>query len=488
MLVILANAGLSADFYVSQNSSGDGSGSSSDNCKPVSVVNASWPASPGDIVHLVGTITNSLTIGGSGNYGNPVTVLFETGSKISAPFFSSGAIYLSGKSNIVIDGGSTGLIEATGNGTGMNFQTNSVGIAAFVSSFFTVRNLTIRNMYVRTNDSDESVANGYTVGIEVSANTAPYLLTCVTVSNCVISDASVGIKSDYDAGCSNYTFIGNTISNVNWGGNCGDLRAGSTMDNLVVANNQISGFSNWNDPSNNLYHHNGFYGWAESGGSLRNYIAYGNRIGPGWGGGYQTSGLFSSGNISNIFFYNNVFIANTNESWANGMIFIWQSEGSIGNFKVMNNTFIGGGLSLAVSLFSPQAPILLRNNLVSGVKSAVAVFSDTGALLQSDTNIFWNLNNSQAFSFSSSWSANYKTFSQWNALGYDYNSITNNPSLNSDVTLRAGSSAIGAGANLSGTFTTDYLGNARPSSGPWDIGAFQYFDVFAPVLRIRTGP
>lgn len=48
-----------------------------------------------------------------------------------------------------------------------------------------------------------------------------------------------------------------------------------------------------------------------------------------------------------------------------------------------------------------------------------------------------------------------------------------NPLAN-DYNLTAGSPLIGAGTNLSGYFTSDANGNPRPSSGAWDIGAYQF--------------
>ena len=70
----------------------------------------------------------------------------------------------------------------------------------------------------------------------------------------------------------------------------------------------------------NLYHdgplnHNGFYAWAESGGSLRNYKAYNNHIGPGFGS-YATAGLFVSGDIGNVLIFNNLLVAATNDLMA----------------------------------------------------------------------------------------------------------------------------------------------------------------------------
>lgn len=40
--------------------------------------------------------------------------------------------------------------------------------------------------------------------------------------------------------------------------------------------------------------------------------------------------------------------------------------------------------------------------------------------------------------------------------------------------LKPGMNAIGGGENLYSIFTTDRAGNARPASGAWDIGAYQY--------------
>jgi hypothetical protein len=43
-----------------------------------------------------------------------------------------------------------------------------------------------------------------------------------------------------------------------------------------------------------------------------------------------------------------------------------------------------------------------------------------------------------------------------------------------NLQLQSSSPLIGKGANLYTSFTRDYAGNTRPSSGAWDIGAFQY--------------
>ena len=76
--------------------------------------------------------------------------------------------------------------------------------------------------------------------------------------------------------------------------------------------------------------------------------------------------------------------------------------------------------------------------------------------------------------------------------GNTTSTITNNPAMtavqaatnfvsyisagntNNNLNLHIRSSLITAGTNLSTYFNTDYAGNARPATGAWDIGAYQY--------------
>jgi hypothetical protein len=60
------------------------------------------------------------------------------------------------------------------------------------------------------------------------------------------------------------------------------------------------------------------------------------------------------------------------------------------------------------------------------------------------------------------------------AHGQWANPLYNNPAPPTlDCSIATNSPAIGAGANLSAYFSTDYAGNARPASGAWTIGAYQ---------------
>ena len=74
---------------------------------------------PGTTVHLCGTFTASagasgyLSFQGSGTSGNPITLHFETNALLQAPYWGTGAaIFASGLSYVMVDGGTNGTIQA----------------------------------------------------------------------------------------------------------------------------------------------------------------------------------------------------------------------------------------------------------------------------------------------------------------------------------------------------------------------------------------
>lgn len=470
------------DIYVAQNAAGSDSGADANNAHSLSWLNTStnWAAgsgkvSSGDTVHLCGTLTNTLIVRASGEAQNRITLLFEKDANMTSPAWpgagsggvTGGAIYLARKNYITIDGGENGLIQNTDNGTDLGNQSSSIGILAETSSFLTVQNLSILNMFVRT-----STTNNVGGGTGIRNTCYSYSgLTGFTVTNCVISHCSTGIDSDYGAGCSNYTFTANTISHVNWGGRCGDRNTNSTMTGLVISNNRIHTFTNWNDTVSNNYHHNGFYGWAESGGLLSDVRAFGNYIGPDFGGSYSTSGLHFSGGVSNVMVYNNLFVEKANDCPADGLVYLHPNSKGRDLF-VFNNTFIGKGVGRAFMTTGGSCTYTFKNNLASGVATLVLFNQNANAQLVSDYNIGYNLNPNERFSSSTTSSSQFKTWAQWQALGYDLHSSASDPTLNENYMLMASSPAIGQGEDLSTYFTTDKAGVTR--NGNWDIGAYAY--------------
>jgi hypothetical protein len=463
-------------IYVAQTATGSGSGADASDCKSIASINTTWTGAAGDTVHLVGTFTTELTVGGGGAAGNPVTILFEPNAKFSAPYWPTawwggGAITVGtsgwGTPYVTIDGGSNGVIEATDNGTSLTYQTNAIGISAASCKNLTIQNLTIRNMYVRTGSTEK---NGN--GVAIQSRCIAGNVTDLTVSNCIITEANIGIDSDYGDSCSNYTFIANTITRVNWGGRCGDRNSSSHMTNLVVAKNVFNTFTNWNETATDLFHHNGFYAWAESGGHLSGVRVYGNLIGPNFGNQYCTSGVFFSGRISDILVYNNVFKENANDAPANGLITGGFGNG-YGGMQIYNNTFIGHGVGQAINIGAGNGLYTVKNNLASGVVTFISDGYNASSTLVCDYNLGYNLNLSQAFSVSATDTSSFNTFAQWRNFGFDLHGLNANPNLDPNYIPQAGSPAIGAGTNLSGIFITDFAGNLRPASGNWDIGAYE---------------
>src|SRR5215470_16154049 len=98
------------DVYIAQNASGSGDGASCASAKAVSYFNNSnnWSSTasgmiigPDTVVHLCGTFTGAagstmLTFQGNGTSGHPITLLFENGAVLTAPYWSTstGAINL----------------------------------------------------------------------------------------------------------------------------------------------------------------------------------------------------------------------------------------------------------------------------------------------------------------------------------------------------------------------------------------------------------
>ena len=117
-VILGATFSVASDIYVAQNAAGGNSGGDCADAHAVSWFNSSanWGSGngqigPGTTVHLCGTFTGAanstmLTIQGSGASGNPVTILFENGADLTAPYWSgNGAIICSGHNYITIDGG-----------------------------------------------------------------------------------------------------------------------------------------------------------------------------------------------------------------------------------------------------------------------------------------------------------------------------------------------------------------------------------------------
>jgi hypothetical protein len=493
-------------IYIAQNAQGQDTGSDGSNAHSVTFFNdpTNWSSprklpgkiGPGDTVHLVGTISTSLVIQGAGMKGKPITILFDPGAKMSAPYWEGSAIKISRKDYIVIDGGATGLIgslngnpalangviECTDNGTMMGNQIRSAGVCAQGCNYLTVKNIVVSNMYVRARGGEQ---NSFGVGI-CNEDISGEGITNYIVYNCIIHDAYIGVSSDYGSNCDTYEFSYITAYNCNWGGRCGDRGRRSNMTDLSVHHNHFYNWTNWDDTERNSFHHNGFFAWAMSGGSLAKVRYFANFIGPNYSlvnsgepsrANHATSGLFVQGEVKYILAYNNVFVENQGDAPANGSITISRLK-AFGTVGIYNNTFIGGGHGQAISIGGGTGTYIVKNNVAIEKGTFIASNRAFTSILIADYNVGYRLRRGQEYSYSKNPRGNssFRDFTAWRAMGYGTHSFNKNPNLNARCRPMANSPLIGAGEDLSNIFATDGAGSPRPKGRPWTIGAYEFME------------
>ena len=486
------------DIYIAQTAQGSDSGADAANAHSVDFFNslANWTATktpgkigPGDTVYLVGNITSALTVQRSGADSAPITILFASGATMSVPTRMGSAIILVDKQYVIIDGGATGdiggrfglpelangMIECTDNGTDLTYQNSSGGVSLQGCKHCIVRGLVSRNHYVRTRGGDQ---NDFGSCISV---TDPLGHGChdVRVENCIVHDAYIGVNTDYSAGDYNYEISKVTAFNCNWGVRNAGRSDSATLIGLMVHDCWLHDWSNWDDTISNNWHHNGLFIYADHG-NCTDVSVYNNWVsgvlsrvyeGETSQANHSTSGFYINTHINNVLIYNNIFIAD-GSSPGNGLITLGPVTGD-GDQHIYNNTFcLTGGT--AINFGKGDCTYRIKNNIFTGGTAMFRSYA-TGSSLVSDHNIFFGLSASQPFSSGTDGNAHAKTFAQWQALGWDADSVVADPRLDPDTfAIGEGSPAIGAGADLSAFFATDAAGALR--STPWDIGAFRYGD------------
>ncbi|MDE1875106.1 MAG: hypothetical protein KGH68_03510, partial [Patescibacteria group bacterium] len=476
------------DIYIANSSAGSDTGADCADAHSASWFNTSgnWGnavgvISPGDYVHLCGTFTSQLTVQAGGTSGKPITIYFEPGAVMTAPVWPVGsinskryAIGLNSTPYITIDGGTDGIITSTDNGTNLTNQDTQSGIYVSQSDNVQIENLDITDMYVRqegSTDPNAADAIDYFDGnhVKINNNTLNYCGNCINYS--YAASASSTDVSIYD----------NTISKASIGINLGSGGALASLDTLSIYGNDISDTNIWDGYSNN--HQNGMHLFAsQATTTMTNVKIYDNYL-HGDIGTQSTAWVFLEGFITGALVHDNLFNYSVNIP-SNGALFFK----GCASCQAYNNTIIssvsGAGFELQAWL-GTETGIKFDNNIVEN--TGFGIYDDTGsgylqqALAQSDYNIFYSTSSSmQMGSYSiSSWS-------NWQALNYDAHSTTSDPLLDSNYKPQSGSPAISAGTNLSSYFTTDYAGTARPSTGPWDIGAYEYVAPSNPTVTTQA--
>jgi hypothetical protein len=473
-----------SNLYIASSATGVGDGSSCANAYALSFFNTSgnWGSSAGQIgpgitVHLCGVIvglanSTALTFQGSGSSGNVLTLKFESGASLSAPYWSAnGAINLGAHSYLVVDGGTNGVIQNTANGTGLANQQTSVGVYGSGATHAEVKNLTIKNIYVNQGSSSSASdsAGVNTVGIQFNGNSTSSLADHNTVSQ-----AKTGIQFAMDSGgdASSIQIFSNKISDVDWGINVGGGDPGDTATGVQIYANDISNWTNWQFPTS-AYHQDGiilFNVGNSSAGIIAN--VYNNYIHGDLGVGSPTGFIYCA-DFSSCTVYNNLLV-NSGHT-IDGIIWLGQTSNNGKTMGVYNNTIVSTqndiGLTLALS-----GHATVKNNIFNGVSVGIHDYNTLTSTVTASNNNLWQTTSGAAPQMATG-DSTFVNYSAWQTDGFDLNSSTVAPNLNTSYAPNTGSPAIGLGANLTSLSITsldfDYAGTSRPATGNWTAGAFQ---------------
>lgn len=451
---------------------------------------------PGDVNYICGTITGDpgsqlLKPKGNGAAGNPVTIKFDTGAILQAPYFApspnggcGGAICLYGLSYYTVDGQHTGTIQNTANGSGLEYQQNSEGIEAYNCDHCAVENLTIANIYVHSSPSDRGIDNSQVRCLSISGSNW-------LISGNTFHDAGFCINNDYRNGDANVEIKGNILYNIDHGWTLQTHTAGGSSGPFLFHHNTVYGYANWDTPTD-TYHHDGIHCYTSETKGAPAHITllaiYDNHFnGP--IGKNATSHVFIEGGTgsgstpcadasSGIAVFNNV--AEGDQPDPDGLFGLFS-----GNYTpahgggVYNNTLIstaGTYVGVCFSANSDVSGMSFQNNAVSGCNQLMETH---GVPFTPDYNQYGNGGGNAFVCHGNFYSES--QLSSWQSCikGDSHSSYRSALKLGSRNEPLSGSPLINKGTNLSSLCTgvlvslcSDYSGTARPATGAWTAGAY----------------
>jgi hypothetical protein len=485
------------DFYIAATQAGTGSGTDCSTAKAYSWFNnsASWGAGsaqigPATTVHLCGTFTGTagqqlLSVQGDGTSSSPITIRFETNAILTAPYWSSlGAINESGRSYVVIDGGTNGLIKNTANGTGLGNAQDTRAIYAPGCTGCVIKNLTIADLYVRTSLSDLAVR-------QTAVNCVYWLgSNNMTITHVTCHDAGWAFAGNGN----NFTLSYSNIYHVDHGLAFGPQ---GTNSGFSIHDNHIHDYVNW-DSTTNAYHHDGLHIWGQNGGIATNGVIY-NNLFDGDSGVNITGHIYLQDSVKNVAVYNNVFLVPANRTinslWFSGITTAGVLPGGPATGNSAYNNFIrNGGHAHGAAIFAmAQSNFTAINNVLLGGNTDISI--QGGGSLSSagvNNNIYEDLKaDSGSLNSLVYQGQRYYDLAGWQkACGCDsYGKLLPASKINANSLgqLLSGSPAISAAANLSNITTgelallaKDIVGALRPVSGNWDAGAYKYGSTALP--------
>jgi len=530
-------AGSAANIYIAQSAAGAADGADCNDAYAASFFNtrSNWGSGstqigPGTTVHYCGTGTftagsPALTFQGSGTSGNPITLVFAAGAVMQAPYFPGnpqegscssdcGAIQAINRQYSIIDGGTKGGIQNTLNGSPTmtclggtcSNQQASVGVYAG-GSYNIIRNFTINNIYIScgaTNCSDASNAEGNNAAIRVdNGSTNTYICNNSTGNSYygITTDTADSGGPSLSPSCSsNSTPSGFHIFQNTLADHCHHIQPnGQGAINIWM--NDVSNWSDWIWPgTGNGCHTDGMISFSDSTTEVAPNV-YDNYFHGDLGLGSPTGMIYCATNLTNggsaCTVFNNLLVGagsmlSGNDAW------MYVHASALGPMKYYNNTLVNGGFSLDMD-GDTVTPYTFENNIFIGNGTAWAWHQEStnqpwSTLTFTNYNDFYDLNsngwnwNGVMYQTLAGWTSGCKGGTGGGSGTCDDASSTSNPNLTSNYYLQSGSPAIGLGANLTSLGITPlnygapstygvgsvFNGVARPASGAWDAGAYEY--------------
>ncbi|MDE1975232.1 MAG: peptidoglycan-binding protein [Patescibacteria group bacterium] len=279
------------------------------------------------------------------------------------------------------------------------------------------------------------------------------------------------------------------------------------VDNIRIYDNDFEGQGSYSI-NNTTYHGDGIMIGADGNTTyaMTNLKIYGNIFRGSWM--RNTAEIYLNGDLippnritpyfstNNTEIYDNIFaIEDTSCSTGETGNFIQAILGHA-NLSVFNNTFSGDACTspnpVEGNRFDQINNLTIMNNIFSGMDNAVQINPGVTESVTVDNNLFYNITGDHLVWDDRQGGDRYTNCSAMQAdpngaLGTAYCAVADPKFFTIPIGADTGdwhisseSAAIGTGVNMTALCSTlpglctDIAGKARPSTGPWDIGAYQY--------------
>jgi len=500
VLIVFASVSGATTYYVSQ-SGGVFSGGSACNGQTTQVpswLSGSGHYGAGDTVYLCGTITSELRVGNSGTSSSRINIVFDTGASITVPYCDTNYCFsFAGSNYVTLSGGSqpcgwntqtnasegacNGFIQATANGSSKANRVGGGGVACSGTGD-EVKNLGIYDIY-------DYVVNS---GVYPSGNAS--WIDTTTTAGCSIHDnqmhdAGWGIEWIIGSSASGpWNVYNNEIYNMSHGPTLPYSAPGGTVSGVNIYGNYIHDYT-WSG-SGCGYHNDGIHLYGQATGASATTVSaniYNNIFG-GVAGSCLTAHIFMESTTQpgpgGVNIYNNLAFFTDNPAGGTGIFGLGPTQNS-NSVNLYNNTLVcssaGGG---PTGVLLNVANFNFKNNLL---KNCSPLPWWEGGIVTGDHNAYdtstCTSGGNSCFKYTNG--DDYASLSSWqSASGQDANSQGGATKLSAYIP-QSGSSAIGAGANLSSLsisgLNVDLAGVPRAATGTctpgvagcWDAGAYQ---------------